>query len=88
LEPKYSPSGEYFGSFQFKMTMKRLILAIPLFVIALPLVGCSKDSDPHEKIDAPGYYNGPMEPRGGAPKTGGATTGGSKAGGAAATTGN
>jgi len=42
--------------------------ALTLLLIALPLliVGCgSKDVDPTNKIDAPGYYNGPVKPRGG-----------------------
>jgi hypothetical protein len=34
---------------------------------AILLGGCTaqQDTDPSAKVDAPGYYNGPMEPRGG-----------------------
>ena len=58
--------------------MKTLRFLIYLAVLALPtlgLFGCVKEHDPHEKIDAPGYYNGPMKPHGGnAPETPAKTT--------------
>lgn len=50
-----------------------------LFVLALLgsafLVGCTKEHDPGEKLDVPGYYNGPMKGKGGdTPANSGAQT--------------
>lgn len=45
--------------------MRKLFIPAILILGACFLGGCSGDKDPGEKIDAPGYYNGPMEPRGG-----------------------
>ena len=47
--------------------MKTLRLLVPLAILTfqtLALFGCSTDKDPNEKINAPGYYNGPMKPKG------------------------
>ncbi len=45
--------------------MRKQLVPILLVLGSCFLGGCSGDKDPGEKIDAPGYYNGPMEPRGG-----------------------
>ena len=52
--------------------MRRLLLPT-LFVLGGILVtGCGpKEVDPGAPVDAPGYYNGPMEPRGGGQGAGG-----------------
>jgi len=34
-------------------------------IAATMLAGCNHDVDPHAKIDAPDYYNGPMKGHGG-----------------------
>ena len=48
-----------------KPSIKLVVLAGFLVVPMLSLWGCGdKETDPHAKVDAPGYYNGPMQPRG------------------------
>lgn len=47
------------------------IATLTLFVVSLLAAGCSHDTDPGQKYDTPGYYNGPMKTKGdsaGAPK--------------------
>lgn len=40
-------------------------------VLSVSLVGCgTPDTDPGAKVDAPGYYNGPMQKRQKGPTTG------------------
>jgi hypothetical protein len=65
------------------LSRKRVLLfTVPLLAFAAVMsAGCEHDTDPHAKIDAPGYYNGPMQK-----KSSGASLGGdSKEAGAAAT---
>ena len=46
----------------FTLMNRKLLLAIPILTIGISGVGCeAKDTDPHQKVDAPGYYNGPMK---------------------------
>jgi hypothetical protein len=61
---------------------RALLFTVPFLALAsFVSVGCEHDTDPHAKIDAPGYYNGPMQK-----KSSGASLGGdSKEAGAAAT---
>ncbi|RYG46436.1 hypothetical protein EON79_10155 [bacterium] len=38
---------------------------LSLLLIPASIIGCgSKDTDPNAKINAPGYYNGPMNGKG------------------------
>jgi len=58
-------------------------------LLSLGLIGCgSSDTDPHAKVDAPGYYNGPVDTHKGAKGGSGATdkapAGGAPASGAPA----
>lgn len=46
-------------------TKSRILLFLLVFGHVLFVVGCSHDADPNAKIDAPGYYNGPMKSHGG-----------------------
>lgn len=49
------------------LSLKKLAIAL-IAVGGFFLVGCGeKDVDPQAKVDAPGYYNGPMKKRGGEP---------------------
>lgn len=42
-----------------------LLRGLLLAALVVPYVGCGpKDADPNAKIDAPGYYNGPMKSKG------------------------
>jgi len=55
--------------------MRRLFILSLALLSALVAAGCGpKDVDPGAKVDAPGYYNGPMEPRGGGQGAGDAKT--------------
>jgi len=55
--------------------MRRLTILALALVSAFVAAGCgSKEVDPGAKVDAPGYYNGPMEPRGGGQGAGDAKT--------------
>ena len=71
--------------------MKKLLLLAMASVVGFAIVGCDKETDPQAKVDAPGYYNGPMKARGGgtAGAEGGApaTAGGATAAAPAASTG-
>ena len=63
-----------------KSTFLKNILPLVALVASSVLVGCSTDVDPNKPVDAPGYYNGPMNPKGDVGSTdekptGGATTG-------------
>lgn len=45
------------------------------------LTGCSRETDPHQTYNEPGYYNGPMKPHGGGAANAGKADTGAKAGG-------
>ncbi|MGV3615574.1 MAG: hypothetical protein ACO1SV_09595 [Fimbriimonas sp.] len=48
-----------------KLTLKAFSLLLIAVTASVPTVGCGpKDADPGAKIDAPGYYNGPMKAKG------------------------
>jgi hypothetical protein len=56
----------------FTKVYSRMMAALAVGVV-LVAAGCSSDVDPDKvKVDAPGYYTGPMEKKGG----GGAALGG------------
>lgn len=61
-------------------SLLKLASVCAIGVASVCLFGCgSKDVDPGQKVDAPGYYNGPMDKgKSKAPK-GGAEAGGAKA---------
>jgi hypothetical protein len=41
---------------------RKYLLAIPVLLVGIFGIGCEpKDVDPQQKVDAPGYYNGPMK---------------------------
>lgn len=42
----------------------RILLFALVCVEVLFVIGCSGETDPNAKIDAPGYYNGPMKGKG------------------------
>lgn len=43
-----------------------MLRGLLLAILVLPFMGCgSGDVDPNQKVDAPGYYNGPMKSKGG-----------------------
>ncbi len=49
----------------------RIGVALLALLSVVATVGCgSGETDPHMKVDDPGYYNGPMQPHG-ANKSGG-----------------
>lgn len=53
--------------------MRRLILPTIFVLGCILMSGCGpKEVDPNAPVDAPGYYNGPMEPRGAGQGAGGA----------------
>jgi predicted small lipoprotein YifL len=42
--------------------VKQVFAAILVSALVIGLAGCgSGDVDPNQKVDAPGYYNGPMK---------------------------
>ncbi len=43
------------------LRLKSIAVALVAMFVGVLLVGCSKDADPQAKIDAPGYYNGPLD---------------------------
>lgn len=46
--------------------MRKAVLPFLILFGSVLLTGCGpKEVDPDAPVDAPGYYNGPMEPRGG-----------------------
>jgi hypothetical protein len=41
---------------------RKFLLSISTLVLGILGAGCEpKDVDPQQKVDAPGYYNGPMK---------------------------
>ncbi len=44
-----------------EIELKSVAVALVTMFVSVLLVGCSKDADPQAKIDAPGYYNGPLD---------------------------
>jgi hypothetical protein len=46
------------------MKTGKILVAILSLSVFSCLMGCSHDSDPEAKVDAPGYYNGPMGAKG------------------------
>jgi len=50
------------------MKTEKILVAILGLSVFSGLTGCSHDVDPEAKVDAPGYYNGPVNAKGqGAP---------------------
>ena len=47
-----------------KLNSFRTLVILALGVCAFCVAGCEHDVDPHAKVDAPGYYNGPMNKKG------------------------
>jgi hypothetical protein len=48
-------------------TITKKVLVVLIAVSGVLLQGCgTPDVDPQAKVDAPGYYNGPMKAKGGA----------------------
>jgi|GEM_PF-1857592 len=57
-----------------KTSPKFAFLLLVCLLPSLGLIGCgSSDADPHAKVDAPGYYNGPIDSKKGAKGSSGAT---------------
>ena len=51
----------------FKNLNLRIALCVSAVIVGIVAAGCgSGDVDPQQKVDAPGYYNGPTEPKKGA----------------------
>jgi len=46
------------------MKTEKILVAILGLLVFSGLTGCSHDVDPEAKVDAPGYYNGPMGAKG------------------------
>jgi len=51
--------------------LTKIGIAFLALLSTVVIAGCgNKDTDPQAKVDAPGYYNGPMQPHGGNKKSG------------------
>jgi hypothetical protein len=45
----------------------RIALCVSTAIVGIVAAGCEPaDANPQQKVDAPGYYNGPVKPKGGA----------------------